>query len=56
MVARFVAPKVYGQQQTLVDEAYVMPGRSDDLLILRSEAYDAEPSYERLQVLLGVVP
>jgi len=43
------------RQQELVDLAYVMLGRSDDLLQLRQKAYKTEPSFKHLQALLEVV-
>lgn len=44
------------KQQALIDKAYVMLGRSDDLLALRQQAYAADPGFEHLQALLEIAP
>lgn len=49
-------PRFADRQYKLLDMAYVMMGRSDDLLQMRREAYNTKPSFERLQALLDAAP
>jgi len=48
-------PRSTYQHQQLLDAAYLMMGRNDDLLRLRQEVYYAQPSYEHLHALLEIV-
>lgn len=49
-------PRFADRQYKLLDMAYVMMGRSDDLLQMRREAYNTKPSFERVQALLDAAP
>lgn len=50
------ASRYSGSRGTLMDQALVLLGRSEELLQLRRKAYEADPSAMRLEELLAVAP